>query len=247
MPSYRTWRRETSKPVKRKQIVIAMQKKHQTSERMVCRAINQSRSSCRYIPVKRNDEDEIRSKIIYLATNFGRVGYRMVCDMLHNKGISINHKRVERIWREEGLKLPQKQPKRRRLWLNDGSCIRLRPEYKNHVWSYDFIEDKLSNGKKVRWLNIIDEHEHEHVCLASVPRRSWRFTQVIAYYPVCFCNRAALNISAATMAVNLPPTSSENGLRALKLPSYISNREARGKTDILKVLTAECGDVHPKN
>jgi len=154
-----------------------MRKKHKISERMACRAIGQSRTSCRYIPVKRDDEDEVRGKIIYLATNFGRVGYRMVCDMLNNNGVDINHKRVERIWREEGLKLPQKQPKRRRLWLNDGSCIRLRPERKNHVWSYDFIEDRLSNGKKVRWLNIIDEHEH--ICLASIPRRNWRFTHIV--------------------------------------------------------------------
>jgi transposase InsO family protein len=97
--------------------------------------------------------------------------------MMRNKGRKINHKRVERIWHEEGLKVPKKQPKRRRLWLNDGSCVRLRPEYRNHVWSYDFIEDKLTNGRKVRWLNIIDEHER--VCLASVPRFKWRHSDII--------------------------------------------------------------------
>ena len=77
----------------------------------------------------------------------------------------------------EGLKVPQKQPKRRRLWLNDGSCVRLRPAYRNHVWSYDFVEDRLSNGRKVRWLNIIDEYSRE--CLSSIPRRSWRHQNVI--------------------------------------------------------------------
>jgi hypothetical protein len=97
--------------------------------------------------------------------------------MIRNDGRKINHKRVERIWREEGLKVPKKQPKRRRLWLNDGSCVRLRPEYRNHVWSYDFIEDKLTNGRKVRWLNIIDEHER--VCLTSIPRLKWRHTDII--------------------------------------------------------------------
>lgn len=86
-------------------------------------------------------------------------------------------KRVERIWREEGLKVLQKQPKRRRLWLNDGSCIRLRPEHQNHVWIYDFVEDKLSNKRKVRWLNVIDEYSRE--CLASIPRRSWKHQDVI--------------------------------------------------------------------
>ncbi len=73
--------------------------------------------------------------------------------------------------------MPQKQFKKRRLWLNDRSCIRLRPEYKNHVWSYDFIEDRLRNGRKVRWLNIIDEYSKE--CLASIPKRSWKHTDVL--------------------------------------------------------------------
>ena len=101
----------------------------------------------------------------------------MVTNMMRNDGIHINHKRVERIWREEGLKLPKKQVKRRRLLMNDGSCVRLRPEHKNHVWSYDFVEDKTANGRKIRFLNIIDEYTHE--CLASVPRRSWRSIDVI--------------------------------------------------------------------
>jgi len=101
----------------------------------------------------------------------------MVCSMLKNDGIEINHKRVERIWREEGLKLPKKQTKKSRLWLNDGSCVRLRPEHKNHVWSYDFVEDKTWDGKKLRFLNILEEHTRE--CLASIPRRSWRNNSVI--------------------------------------------------------------------
>jgi len=139
--------------------------------------LNVNRTAYRYEPVKRDDEDEIRSEIINAACNFGRVGYRMVTNMMRNKGILINHKRVERIWREEGLKLPKKQMKKRRLWLNDGSCVRLRAEHKNHVWSYDFVEDKTYNGRKIRILNIIDEHTHE--CLASIPRRSWRNNDII--------------------------------------------------------------------
>lgn len=136
-----------------------------------------NRTAYRYEPVRLSDEDEIRTEIINKACNYGRVGYRMVTDMMRNNGKRINHKRVERIWREEGLKLPKKQTKKRRLWLNDGSCIRLRPEHKNHVWSYDFVEDKTCNGKKIRILNIIDEFTHE--CLASIPRRSWRNNEVI--------------------------------------------------------------------
>jgi putative transposase len=139
--------------------------------------LNVNRTAYRYKPVKRDDEDEIRSEIIDKACNFGRVGYRMVTNMMRNNGTLINHKRVERIWREEGLKLPKKQPKKRRLWMNDGSCIRLRAEHQNHVWSYDFVEDKTCNGKKIRILNIIDEYTHE--CLASIPRRSWRNNDII--------------------------------------------------------------------
>ena len=97
--------------------------------------------------------------------------------MLRNDGRKINHKRVERIWREEGLQLPHKQPRKRRLFLNDGSCIRLRPEHRNHVWSYDFVEDRTMDGRKLRFLNIIDEYTRE--CLASIPRRSWRGTDVM--------------------------------------------------------------------
>ena len=151
--------------------------KHHVAERRACRVLQINRNSCRYEPVKRSDEDEIRAAIIRLVTNYGRVGYRMVTYMLRNEGILINHKRVERIWREEGLKLPKKQIKKRRLWLTDGSCIRLRAEHKNHVWSYDFVEDKTRNGRKIRFLNVLDEHTHE--CLASVPRRSWRNNDVI--------------------------------------------------------------------
>jgi len=102
----------------------------------------------------------------------------MVTYMLRNEGVKINHKRVERIWKEEGLKVPKKQKKRRRLWMNDGSCIRLRPERRNHVWSYDFISDRTHpDGRTIRFLNIIDEHERE--CLASIPRGSWKDNDVI--------------------------------------------------------------------
>ena len=77
-----------------------------------------------------------------LASRFGRYGYRRVTDMLRIEGWGVKHKRVERIWRQEGLKVPERQPKRGRLWLNDGSCIRLRPLYRGHVWSYDFVASR---------------------------------------------------------------------------------------------------------
>jgi putative transposase len=89
--------------------------------------------------------------------------------MLRQEGWRVNHKRVERIWRREGLKVPQKQPKRKRLWLNDGSCIRLRPEHEDHVWSYDFVADRTAEGRRYRILNIIDEYTRE--CLGILVKR----------------------------------------------------------------------------
>ena len=106
----------------------------------------------------------LTADIIALATRYGRYGYRRITALLRDAGWVVNRKRVERIWRREGLKVPQKQPKKGRLWLHDGSCIRLRPEHPNHVWSYDFVEDRTHDGRKYRMLNVVDEFTRE--CLA---------------------------------------------------------------------------------
>ena len=109
------------------------------------------------------------ANITELAMKYGRYGYRRITALLKQKGWQVNHKRVERIWRREGLKVPQKQPKRGRLWLNDGSCIRLRPLYKDHVWSYDFMLVRTSAGRSFRILSILDEYTRE--CLAILVER----------------------------------------------------------------------------
>jgi len=116
-----------------------------------------------------DEEARLVERIIELATQYGRYGYRRITAMLRQEEWQVNHKRVERIWRREGLKVPQKQPKRRRLWLNDGSCIRLRPEHKDHVWSYDFVIGRTAEGRAFRILNIIDEYTRE--CLAILAKR----------------------------------------------------------------------------
>jgi transposase InsO family protein len=109
-----------------------------------------------------SDEQQLTADIIALATQYGRYGYRRITALLNDKkGWRVNHKRVERIWRKEGLKVPKKQPKRSRLWLNDGSCIMLRPERKDHVWSYDFMVERTTNGRAFRILNVIDEFTRE--------------------------------------------------------------------------------------
>jgi len=114
-----------------------------------------------------------------LASKYGRYGYRRITALLNDEkhGWRVNHKRVERIWRKEGLKVPQKQPKRARLWLNDGSCVRLRPEHKDHVWSYDFMIDRTANGRAFKILNIIDEFTRE--CLCIKVNRTIRSQEVI--------------------------------------------------------------------
>jgi putative transposase len=140
------------------------------SERRACRILRQPRSTQRYAPIERDDEKPLTRRIVELASAFGRYGYRRITALLRREGWRVNHKRVERIWKREGLKVPKKQPRRGRLWLNDGSCIRLRPERKDHVWSYDFVHDRTADGLSIRLLVVIDEYTRE--CLAiDVARR----------------------------------------------------------------------------
>lgn len=115
--------------------------------------------------------------ITELARQYGRYGYRRIAALLRTSGWHVNDKRVERIWRREGLKVPTKQPKRGRLWLNDGSCIRLRAEYPNHVWSYDFVHERTQDGRVFRLLNIIDEYTRE--CLMIRVKRKLNSLDVI--------------------------------------------------------------------
>lgn len=128
------------------------------SERQACAALGVHRTSLRRPQKAPDDEEALTQNIVRLASSYGRYGYRRIAVLLHREGWKVNHKRIERIWRQQGLKVPQKQPKRKRLYLNDGSCIRLRPLYPNHVWSYDFVADRLSSGKAIRMLTVIDEY-----------------------------------------------------------------------------------------
>jgi putative transposase len=140
------------------------------SERRACRVIGQPRSTQRRLLLTRDDEAVLTADIVELATRYGRYGYRRITALLRHAGWVVNRKRVERIWRREGLKIPQKQPKRGRLWLADGSCIRLRPERSNHVWAYDFVEDRTHDGRRYRMLCVLDEFTRK--CLAiRVARR----------------------------------------------------------------------------
>ncbi|MCH7519380.1 MAG: IS3 family transposase [Candidatus Dadabacteria bacterium] len=149
---------------RRRRCVVHIQQKLGVSERRACRVLGQPRSVQRYQSNKSEEQEVLRGDIVRLASTYGRYGYRRITALLRAEGWVVNPKRVERIWREEGLKVPAKQPKRGRLYLNDGSCIRLRPCFKNHVWSYDFVSDRLHNGKRIRMLTVIDEYTRK--CLA---------------------------------------------------------------------------------
>lgn len=127
--------------------------------------MGQHRSTQRKIPTTPDDEAALTADIIALARQYGRYGYRRITALLRSAGWLVNKKRVERIWRREGLKVPTKQPKRGRLWLDDGSCIRLRPEHRSHVWSYDFVTDRTHDGRSFRMLCIIDEFTPESLAI----------------------------------------------------------------------------------
>lgn len=132
--------------------------------------IGQPRSTQRREAVTSEDEARLVADIVELATTYGRYGYRRITALLRQAGWVVNAKRVERIWRREGLKVPKKQPKKGRLWLNDGSCLRLRPERPNHVWAYDFVEDRTHDRRRFRMLTVVDEFTRESLAI-RVDRR----------------------------------------------------------------------------
>jgi len=140
------------------------------SERRACKVLGQTRATQRYAPQPRSDEAPLTARIVELAGRYGRYGYRRVTAMLRHEAWNVNHKRVERIWRRSGLKVPKRQPKRGRLWLNDGSCVRLRPLYKDHVWAYDFVTGRTHDGRAFKMLTVVDEYTRESLAI-DVARR----------------------------------------------------------------------------
>ena len=147
------------------------------SELRACKVLEQPRSTQRHESLVPDDEQALTNDIVGLATRFGRYGYRRITALLKGAGWKVNHKRVERVWRREGVKVLARQPKRGGLWLNDGSCIRLRPERRNHVWAYDFVHIRTRDGRPVRLLTVIDEYTRE--CLAIRAGLSIRSSDVI--------------------------------------------------------------------
>ncbi len=157
------------------------------SERRACRVLKQPRATQRYLPEVRDDEELLTRRIIELAALYGRYGTPRITRMLHNEGWQVNHKRVERIWRSQGLKVPRKQPKRGRLWFNDGSCIRLRPAHRDHVWAYDFVAARTHDGRLFRMLTLVDEFTRE--CLAIDVARQLKSDDVLERLSWLFATR----------------------------------------------------------
>jgi len=197
------------------------------SERRACRVLAQPRSTQRYTCHRGEDDAVLKEHIIQLASQYGRCGYRRITAMLRNDGWRVNHKRVERIWRKEGLKVPAKQPKRSRLWLNDGSCVRLRPQYPNHVWSYDFVQDRTHDSRGIRILNIIDEYTRKS--LASYVARNIRQGDVQECLTELFCQRG---VPAHLRSDNGPEFTAKmlrEWLRKLNIGTQFMSQAALGK------------------
>jgi transposase InsO family protein len=134
-------------------------------------------------------ELRLTKRITELACEYGRYGYRRITALLRHEGFRVNHKRVERIWRREGLKVPARQPKRGRLWFNDGSCVRKRAEYPNHLWSYDFVYERTHDNRPLRILTVVDEYTRE--CLALKTGRKLTAEDVIHALADLFIERGA--------------------------------------------------------
>jgi putative transposase len=140
-----------------------------SSERRTCKTIGVARSTQRY-EASPGDDDSLQLALVRLAKQYGRYGYRKIAALLRIEGWQVNHKKVERLWREEGLQIPQRHRKRKRLYHKDSSIIRLRPKYQNHIWSIDFVHDKLTNGRPYKMLTVLDEYTREALCVAAKSR-----------------------------------------------------------------------------
>jgi len=160
--------------------VAWVRSRHPFSERRICCALGIPRSTIRYVPTPRADEEPLRVAILTLASQYGRYGYRRVTSLLATQGWAVSHGRVERIWKQEGLRVPKRQPKRGRLWLADGSCVRLRPEHRHHVWSWDFVMDRTDDGRPLKLMVVLDEWSRE--CLAIRVARRLRASDVLEVF-----------------------------------------------------------------
>ena len=210
--------------------------KFDVSERLACRVLGQHRSTQRKAPKGRTDDAALTADIVALATEYGRYGYRRITALLRAAGWAVNVKRVERIWRLEGLKVPSKQPRKGRLWLNDGSCVRLRPERPNHVWSYDFVEDRTHNGRKFRMREASSTSSPESAWRSGSTGGSSRRTSSTSCRTSSSCV-AFPAMSVRTMVPSSSPRPCESGSPRWEPGPRSSSPEAPGRTATARAST----------
>ncbi len=183
----------------------------------------------------RGDEAALTADLIELARRYGRYGYRKIAALLKTSGWLVNDKRVERIWRLEGLKVPAQQPKKGRLRDGDGSCLRLRPELRDHVWSYDFVEARTHDGRKFWMLNVVDEFTRE--CLAIRVDRKLKAAEVIDMLSDLFILRGVPGHIRSDNRLSSSPSQCRPGLRSLAQRPPTSPPARRGRTSMSRALT----------
>ena len=157
-------------PARKREAVLHVRRELAVSERRACTTIRQSRSTQRYRGRQRGKDSALAAELRRISAAHPRAGYRMATALLRRAGMEINAKRVQRLWRQEGLKVPRRQRKRQRLGSSESGTQRLRAERVNHVWSYDFVFDQTEDGRRLKWLPICDEFSRELVAL-EVERR----------------------------------------------------------------------------
>jgi putative transposase len=217
---------------------MAAMKQLRISERRACKILGQLRGTQRYLPVPQTAREKLRERIVELATEYGRYGYKTITDILRLEGWDVGRDRVHAIWREEGLQVPQKQPKRRRIWLADGSCIRLRPQFKNHVWSYDFVSEKTHDGRPFRILNIIDEYTRE--CLATYVARRIRSQDVIFVLAELFIEHGVPEHIRSDNGPEFVAKKLMSWFKSLDVKPLFIEPGSPWKTDTARVSTGRC-------
>jgi len=188
--------------------------------------------------VSPGDNDSLRLALVRLAKQYGRYGYRKIAELLRIEGWKVNHKKVERLWREEGLQIPQRHRKRKRLYHKDSSVIRLRPRYQNHIWSIDFVHDKLANGRPYKMLTVLDEYSREALCVAVKPRMG-NAEVLEALYPL-FLKHGKPEFIRSDNGLSSSLRTSTPGLPGSGSSPSASIRGALGKTVTTNASTAPC-------
>ena len=176
-------------PARKREAVSHLQRGLEMSQRRACQVVGQPRATQRYVPEPDAEEARLRARLRAFSRARPRAGYRTACGQLRQEGLRVNVKRVQRLWREEGLKVPRKQGKKRRLGTSESGCQRRVAGRPNEVWSYDFVSDQTREGRRLKYLCVVDEYTRE--CLALAVGRSFRAKEVIAVLAGLIAQRGA--------------------------------------------------------